>query len=79
LFQRFRISLDFLQKDPSLWKTTTKYKEAKNIISTLKVVNDSAERGVKLMKEFNDKFTKQEELKQYVLQVIFSILCLWNN
>jgi hypothetical protein len=50
---------------------TTKYKEAKNIISTLKIVNDNAERGVKLMEEFNDKFTKQEEQKQYVLQVIF--------
>uniref|UniRef100_A0A2S2QSD7 Uncharacterized protein n=1 Tax=Sipha flava TaxID=143950 RepID=A0A2S2QSD7_9HEMI len=57
--------------NPSLWKMTTKYKEAKNIISTLKIVNDNAERGVKLMEEFNDKFTKQEEQKQYVLQVIF--------
>ena len=70
-FQRFRISSDFLHKDPNLWKITTEYKEAKDIIATLKVVNDSAERGVKLMEEFNDKFTKQEEQKQYVLQVIF--------
>jgi len=55
--------LDFLHKDPSLWEITTEYKEAKDIIATLKVVNDSAsaERGVKLMEEFNDKFTKQEE------------------
>lgn len=70
-FQRFRISSDFLHKDPSLWEITTEYKEAKDIIATLKVVNDSAERGVKLMEEFNDKFTKQEEQKQYVLQVTF--------
>jgi len=70
-FRRFRISSDFLHKDPSLWEITTEYKEAKDIIATLKVVNDSAERGVKLMEEFNDKFTKQEEQKQYVLQVIF--------
>ncbi|XP_025420329.1 uncharacterized protein LOC112690518 [Sipha flava] len=69
-FQGFCISPDFLQKDPSLWKTTTEYKEAKNIISTLKVVNDSAERSVKLMEEFNDKFTKQEEQKQYMLQIV---------
>jgi len=70
-FQRFRISPDFLHKDPSLWEITTEYKEAKDIIATLKVVHDSAERGVKLMEEFNDKFTKQEEQKQYVLRVIF--------
>eukprot|EP00102_Acyrthosiphon_pisum_P019081 XP_016656291.1 PREDICTED: uncharacterized protein LOC107882456 [Acyrthosiphon pisum] len=69
-FQRFRISSDFLHKDPNLWKITTEYKEAKDIIATLKLVNDSAERGVKLMEEFNDKFTKQEEQKQYVLQIV---------
>ncbi|XP_025192732.1 uncharacterized protein LOC126553881 [Aphis gossypii] len=69
-FQRFRISKDFLHKDPSLWNITTEYKEAKDVITTLKVVNDSAERGVKLMEEFNDKFTKQEEQKQYVLQIV---------
>ncbi|KAF0696324.1 Uncharacterized protein FWK35_00036411 [Aphis craccivora] len=47
-FQRFRISLDFLHKDPSLWEITTEHKEAKDIIATLKVVNDSAsaERGI---------------------------------
>ncbi|KAE9522774.1 hypothetical protein AGLY_016815 [Aphis glycines] len=63
-FQRFCISKDFLHKDPSLWNITTEYKEAKDVITTLKVVNDSVERGVKLMEEFNDKFTKQ-----YVLQI----------
>ncbi|CAI6376387.1 unnamed protein product [Macrosiphum euphorbiae] len=68
--QRFRISSDFLHKDPHLWKITTEYKEAKDIIATLKVVNDSAEIGVNLMEDFNDKFTKQEEQKQYVLRIV---------
>jgi hypothetical protein len=39
------------------------FKEAKEIISYLKIVNDAAERGVKLMQEYNDKFTKNEDQK----------------
>lgn len=69
-FHRFRISPDFLLKDPSLWENTKEYKDAKTNLATLKVVNDTAERGLKLMEEFNDKFTKQEDQKQFVLQVI---------
>jgi hypothetical protein len=33
------------------------------------VVNDIAEGGIKLMEEYNNKFTKNEEQKQFVLQV----------
>jgi len=39
------------------------YKQAKEVISSLKIVNDAAERGVKLMEEYNQKFSKNEEQK----------------
>jgi hypothetical protein len=39
------------------------------IIESLKVINDTAKRGVKLMEEFNEKLTKNEHQKQFVLQV----------
>jgi len=69
LFDRFEISLDFLQLDPMHWKDQDNYKKGRKIINSLRVVNDTAERGVKLMEEFNSKFTNDESQKQFVLQV----------
>ena len=69
LFQRFKISFNFLREDPSTWKALDEYIQAKEILSALKVVNDTAERGIKLMEEYNEKFTKNEDQKQFILQV----------
>ncbi|KAL4089452.1 hypothetical protein QTP88_024486 [Uroleucon formosanum] len=52
------------------WKDIEKYKQAKEVISSLKIVNDAAERGVKFMEEYNEKFSKNEDLKQFTLQVV---------
>jgi hypothetical protein len=32
-------------------------------------LNDTAERGIKLMEKYNEKFTKNEDQKQFILQV----------
>lgn len=69
-FKRFDISTDFLQKDPSEWNEMPEYQNAKQKLSELEVVNDFAERGVKLMKDFNKSSTKDEETKQFLLQVV---------
>lgn len=69
-FSRFNINVDFLKTDPELWATNDDYKNAKHYLSHLKVVNDCAERGVALMKEFNSSITKNEEQKQYLLKVV---------
>ena len=61
LFERFNISITFLEEPPN---TVGKKK-----IDALKIVNDTAERGVKLMEEFGTKFTKNETQKQFLLQV----------
>ena len=39
-------------------------------MKSLKVVNDVAEQGVKLITDYNNLLTKDEEQKQYVLQVV---------
>ena len=44
---------------------------------SLKVVNDVAERGVKLITDFNNLFTKDEEQKQYILQVVHKCQMLY--
>lgn len=78
LFKRFGISQDFLHLDPVHWKDQKSYINGKEILTSLRVVNDTAERGVKLMEEFNSKFTKDESQKQFILQVSWpSILQLF--
>ena len=41
-----------------------------DIVRELRVVNDSAERGVAFMQEFNALLTKDEEHTQFAIQVI---------
>jgi hypothetical protein len=71
MFKRFEISTQFLTIDPANWNNHEDYIIGKQIINSLKVVNDTAERGVKLIEEYNKKFTKNEEQKPRVLQVIY--------
>ncbi|XP_050065848.1 uncharacterized protein LOC126554890 [Aphis gossypii] len=70
LFDRFNIPKDFLEVHPKNWNDLEGYQKGKEIIESLRVVNDTAERGVKLMEEFNDKLTKNEDQKQFVLQTV---------
>jgi len=68
LFNRFNISMDFLDLDPKLWNLNEHYKKGKKFVNNLRIVNDVAERGVKLMEDYNKLISKNEEQKQYLLQ-----------
>lgn len=69
-FKRFGIDSAFLEKNPEQWVDDIQYQKGVNIVQKLKVVNDTAERGVKVMQDFNNLLTYNEEQKQYVLQVV---------
>lgn len=69
IFKRFGISSEYLKMNPTTWNNNFAYQSAKRTIDSLQIVNDTAERGVKLMEDFNDKFTKNENQKQFLLQV----------
>lgn len=69
-FRRLEISCDFLQKPPSKWKSDPEYKKSKEIVSKLKVVNDTAERGIQQMSTYNSILTKDEKTKQFLLHVV---------
>lgn len=69
LFKRLGINTSFLEIDPTEWKNNIYYQFGKKVVDGLHIVNDTAERGVKLMEEFNEKFTKNEKQKQCLLQV----------
>lgn len=69
-FNRFGISMDFLDLDPTLWNENEQYKKGRELVNNIRVVNDVAEREVKLMEDYNKIITKNEEQKQYLLQVV---------
>jgi hypothetical protein len=76
-FDRFNIKTEFLRQHPNTWHENNDFQEGLKIVKTLKVVNDMAERGVKLMTDFNDLLTKDEVQKQYVLQVVSKCRALY--
>lgn len=71
LFKRFSINTDFLNIDPSNWECNEHFIKALALIQNIPVTNDVAERGVKLMEDYNEKITKDEHQKQYLLQVVY--------
>ena len=69
-FNRFSLSTDFLNKDPSVWKDDPGYKSGIEKLKKIVVVNDVVERGVKLIQDHNNILTKDETEKQFVLQIV---------
>lgn len=63
-------SSDFLTKDVNEWAEDKAYNEVKQGVRNMRVVNDIAERGVKLMDEYNKLHTNNEEQKQFLLLVV---------
>jgi len=64
------LQTEFLTLDPSEWHRSPDYQVAANLVRDMRVANDIAERGVALMQNFNAVLTKNEEQKQYLLQVV---------
>ena len=72
LLSRLKIGDSFLTLPPEKWIENNDYKQGRERIQQLRVVNDTAERGVKLFEEFNRLITNDEEEKQFLLQVVES-------
>lgn len=69
-FEVLELPSAFLETNPNSWKDNDDYQKALATVSALKPINDSAERGVALMSEYNKLLTNNEEQKQYLLQVV---------
>lgn len=69
-FKRFELQTEFLQIHPSEWAENESYKTALRFVEKLSVVNDCAERGVKLVQDFCKHYTKDEKQMQFVLQLV---------
>ena len=64
-----KLNYGFLFKPVKDWPSDDGYCHAKLIVINLSVVNDGAERGVKLAHDFLDSSKKEENL-QNVLQIV---------
>lgn len=60
----------FLQLPPETWSDNVDYLHGKSCVKNLRVVNDTAERGVKLFEDYNTILTKNEEEKQFLLHIV---------
>lgn len=69
-FNQFGLSTAFLQFDVSNWESSFEFEEAWTFCRDLFVVNDTAERGVKFIKDFNKVLTTDEDEKQCLLQIV---------
>lgn len=64
------IDTNFLQTDPALWPGSTLYEQSKQKVRALQVVNDVAERAVKLVTDFNGRLTRDPAQEQFLLQIV---------
>jgi len=61
---------DFLEYGPSEWGNQDTVQRSREIVQSVKVVNDLAERGIALIQECYASITRNEEQKQFLLQVV---------
>lgn len=66
-FTALNISQEFLSSDPQTWSNREDYIAARNLVKSLKVVNDVAERGIATATDFNVQFTTNEEQWQHMI------------
>ena len=67
---RFQTCSWLNSQQPQDWCHDEAYQRGRERIKALRVVNDTAERGVKLFEEYNQIITRDEEEKQLLLQVV---------
>jgi hypothetical protein len=70
LFRLLRVDNSWMNLPPMQWVTDAAYDEAAVFVHNCKVVNDMAERAVKLATDFAGTITKDEIQRQYLLQTV---------
>ena len=70
LFNKLKISSEWLSKSITSWSEDSNYCVMEEFVRTVKTKNDTAERGVKLMTDYANILTKDEGMKQWILQAV---------
>lgn len=66
-FKTLGLSTDFFDLPVDMWHTSESYRRGKHVVDSLSVINDHAERVVKLFQDYNRSVTKQEQGFQNLL------------
>ena len=67
-FDILGIDYSWLNRSPEFWHEELEYKRAEMFARTVKTVNDCAERGVKLISDYASVLTKNENMREWLLQ-----------
>ena len=70
MFDILNFDRNFLTLHVSEWNNSDSYKEMKDFVHHMKVTNECAERGIKLISDFANSLTKNETERQALLQVV---------
>lgn len=70
----YGLNIECLDQHPNTWESHPGFRESKNIVNHLLVVNDCAERAIKLLQEFSGSQTQEEQDFQALLQTAESSL-----
>ena len=70
MFDRLSFSREWLDKPVDTWKNYQSFREMEKWVRTVLVTNDAAERGVKIVSDYSQILTKDEDDLQNLLQVV---------
>lgn len=70
LFNQYNLPYDFLDVSPDSWQIHPSYIKCIKVFKDLKVCNDTAERAVALVEDYNLLLTKDEDQRQFLLQAV---------
>lgn len=70
IFDDNDISLDFLESSPELWDMNDVYLKSRSIAKKFRVVNDVAERYVKLAQDYNNSLVMDQNIRDELLLVV---------
>lgn len=61
LFKILKIKYSFLDIDAQYWNDDDEYKDGLEVVKNLAVVNDAAERLIKMIQDYNGKLTQDQD------------------
>lgn len=79
LFSLFDVDISFLDVPVESWINNAAYRNARDTFKNLAVVNDTAERAIKIGKDFNSIITDEENDKQLLFLNVFQNRKLLKN
>ena len=69
-FTILRVEADWLTWPLDKWEESKDYRNARQFVTTVTVVNDAAERGIKLASDYVQSLTKDSDVREKIFQTV---------